>query len=219
MIDAASKNDTFLMEAMWARFVDGTKQLISIVKSGSLGEIMGVRGSFCYDMSDEPDHHAFKPQYGGGSLLDVGIYGLNFASWYIDSEVSDLTAVANVDKTQVDVHCCALLKYKNGAIAEINSAMLLKEPNEGFVFGTKGYAKAQRFYAPQQIELHLDGEDVRIIDTPYIGNGFEEQIAEVNSCILSGKKQSDLMPLSKTLFVAKQMDEIRQVTGVRYPQD
>ena len=28
-------------------------------------------------------HHVFKSENGGGSLLDVGVYGLNFAEWYL----------------------------------------------------------------------------------------------------------------------------------------
>ena len=219
MIDCARANDTFLMEAMWGRVVEGTKRLISIAESGDLGEIMGVRGCFCYDMSDEPDHHAFKPQYGGGSLLDVGVYALNFASWYLGNDVTEIKAVANIGESKVDVHLCGVMKYASGAIAEISSAMLLRKPNEGFVFGTKGYVRVPRFYAPQQLEINIDGEEPRVIETPYIGNGFEEQIIEVGRCIREGKKESDFVPLGQTLFITEQMDLIRKQVGVEYPQD
>jgi len=218
MIEASEKNNAFLMEAMWARLVPGTIKLIEIVQSGALGEIMGVQGSFCYDMSDEPGHHAIKPEYGGGSLLDVGVYGLNFASWYIDSKIQSITAAANVNETMVDVHCCMLLKYENGAIADLSSGMLLRKPNEGYVFGTKGYAYVGHFYAPEEIELHINSETKKI-SAPYLGNGFEEQIIEVNSCILAGKTQSDTVPLSHSMYITKQMDEIRKIIGVKYPFD
>ena len=74
MIASAKENDVFLMEAM-GRFVPGTKKLLEIVESGSLGKIRGIQSTFSYDMSDEPDHHAFDPKirrrlyFGCGLLL------------------------------------------------------------------------------------------------------------------------------------------------------
>lgn len=219
LIACAKENKTFLMEAMWGRLTPGTEKLIEIVQLGRLGEIMGVQASFCYDMSDEPDHHAFKPEYGGGSLLDVGVYGLNFSSWYFDSPVKSVTAKANLGSTGVDVHCCVLMEYDNGAIADLSSAMLLRKPNEGFVFGTKGYAYVQRYYAPQKIVLRFEGSPEEIIETPYIGNGFEEQIYHVNDCLKKGLTESPVIPFAQSLFITRQMDLVRRQIGVVYPQD
>lgn len=219
MITCARENNAFLMEAMWGRLVPGTEKLIDIVGSGELGSIMGVQASFCYDMSDEPEHHAFKPEYGGGSLLDVGVYALNFASWYIDSEVEAMNALAHVDTTQVDVHCCALLKYKNGAIAELSSAMKLRKPNEGYIYGENGYVHVNRFYAPESIDVHIYGKTNYTTETPYAGNGFEEQILEASRCMLEGLKECPRHTLEKTLYITGQMDKIRRLIGVKYPQD
>ena len=157
MIASAKENDVFLMEAMWARLVPGTVKMLEIVESGHLGDVLGVEGKFCYTMDeDEMDHHVFKPENGGGSLLDVGVYGLNFASWYLGKDVAEINAQSDIFNG-VDSHTCALLKYKNGAIADISSAILLRKPNEGYVYGTKGYAHLRRFYAPQEIEMYLNG--------------------------------------------------------------
>ncbi len=219
MFDCAKKNNVLLMEAMWARLVPGTLKMLEIVESGVLGDILGVEGKFCYTMDeDEMDHHVFKSENGGGSLLDVGVYGLNFASWYLGKDVEEIKAQSSL-YNGVDSHTCALLKYKSGAIADISSAILLRKPNEGYVYGTKGYAHLCRFYAPQEIELHLnDGED-QTIPTPYAGNGFEEQITHFSECVLNGLKESPVVTPEQTLYITKQMDKIREMTGVIYPQD
>ena len=219
MFDCAKKNNVLLMEAMWARLVPGTLKLLEIVKSGVLGDILGVEGKFCYTMDeDEMDHHVFKSENGGGSLLDVGVYGLNFASWYLGKDVEEIKAQSSL-YNGVDSHTCVLLKYKSGAIADISSAILLRKPNEGYVYGTKGYAHLCRFYAPQEIEIHLnDGED-QTIPTPYAGNGFEEQITHFSECVLNGLKESPIVTPEQTLYITKQMDKIRKMTGVIYPQD
>ena len=219
MFLCAKENNVLLMEAMWARLVPGTIRMFELVESGVLGEILGVEGKFCYTMDeDEMDHHVFAPEHGGGSLLDVGVYGLNFASWYLGKDVENIDAQSAV-YNGVDSHTCVLMKYKNGAIADISSAILLRKPNEGYVYGSKGYAHLRRFYAPQEIELHVNNGETQTIPMPYAGNGFEEQIAHFCECVSSGLKQSPVVTPEQTLYITKQMDEIRKKTGIVYPQD
>ncbi len=219
MFRCAEENGVLLMEAMWARLVPGTIEMLELVKNGVLGDILGVEGNFCYTMDeDEMDHHVFNPENGGGSLLDVGVYGLNFASWYLGKDVVEINAQSDF-YNGVDSHTCALLKYGNGAIADISSAILLRKPNEGYVYGTKGYAYLRRFYAPQEIELHLNDGKSRTISVPYKGNGFEEQITHFSECVSLGLTKSPVVTPEQTLYITKQMDEIRKMTGIVYPQD
>lgn len=219
MIECAKQNNVLLMEAMWARLVPGTLKMLQLVQNGVLGDIRGVEGKFCYTMDeDEMDHHVFKKEHGGGSLLDVGVYGLDFASWYLGYDVCSISSQADI-YDGVDSHTCATLKYKNGALADISSAILLRKPNEGYVFGTKGYAYLPRFYAPQEIKLNLNDGTVETISTPYAGNGFEEQIEHFCQCALDGLTESPVITHQQTIYITRQMDEIRKQTGVIYPQD
>ncbi len=219
MFSCAEENNVLLMEAMWARLVPGTIKLLELVGSGVLGEIRGVEGKFCYTMDeDEMGHHVFKNENGGGSLLDVGVYGLNFASWYLGKEVAEMNAFADF-YNDVDSHTCALIKYKNGAIADLSSAVLLRKPNEGYVYGSKGYAHLQRFYAPQKIELYFNNGERQSISVPYKGNGFEEQITHFSECVLNGLKESPVVTREQTLYITEQMDKLRNIIGLKYPQD
>lgn len=219
MFSCAEENNVLLMEAMWARLVPGTIKLLELVADGVLGEIRGVEGKFCYTMDeDEMGHHVFKNENGGGSLLDVGVYGLNFASWYLGKDVAEMNAFADF-YNDVDSHTCALIKYKNGAIADLSSAVLLRKPNEGYVYGSKGYAHLQRFYAPQKIELYFNNGERQTISVPYKGNGFEEQITHFSECVLNGLKESPVVTREQTLYITEQMDKLRNIIGLKYPQD
>lgn len=220
LIRCAQKNNTFLMEAMWARLVPGTVELIKLISEGIIGRVRALEGDFCYDMSDEPEHHAFKPEYGGGSLLDVGVYGLNFTSWFASSPVSKITAAADIGKNNnVDEHCCVLIKYEDGMIASLSSGMTVKKPNSGYIYGEKGFVHVNHFYAPEKLEFTIFGKDSFTVEKPYYGNGFEEQIMECGRCINSGMTQSDIVSLPHSLYITEQMDLIRRQTGVVYPQD
>jgi len=220
MIDCATENKVFMMEAMWARLTPGTIKILEIVESGVLGKIKGVQAAFCYDMSDEPDHLAFNPVYGGGSILDVGCYCLSFASWLMDTPVVDIVAQAELSAKGVDVHCCYLLKYESGAIASLTSAMMLNKPGDGYIFGEKGYIKTKdRFYAPQEFTVHINDQEPQTYKCPFLGNGFEEQILESNQCIRDGKLESDIIPHAQSMKIMEQMDAIRKKVGVKYPLD
>lgn len=219
MFAVAEKNGVLLMEAMWARLVPGTLKLIDLINEGVLGEIKGVEGKFCYTMDeDELDTHTMKAEHGGGSLLDVGVYGLNFASWYLGKDVTKINALTD-EYYGVDAHTCVIMKYKNGAIADLSSAVLLRKPNEGYVFGTKGYVHLNRFYAPQLLELRLNDGTSENIDVKYRGNGFEEQISHFCDCINKGLTESPIITKEQTLFITKQMDKIRKIINISYPQD
>ncbi len=219
MFRCAEENNVFLMEAMWARLVPGTVKLLEIVKDGIIGDVLGVEGAFCYSMDeDEMNHHVFKTCNGGGSLLDVGVYGLNFASWYLGKDIEHISAEASIF-AGVDSHTCVLIKYKNGAIADISSAILLRKPNEGAIYGTKGYIKMNQFYAPQEFEIHTEKGKDEVIKSPYRGNGFEEQISHMCECIDKGLTKSKVNTPEQTLFITEQMDCIRKLIGIKYPQD
>ena len=219
MFSAAQANGCFLMEAMWARLVPGTIKTLELINNGLLGEIKGVEGKFCYAFDEEEmNHHALKVENGGGSLLDVGVYALYFSKWYLGEDAMEILAQSDFYKG-TDSHTNVLIKYKNGALASLSSATLLRKPNEGYIYGTKGYIHINRFYAPQEIEIRLLDGTNEIIKTPYKGNGFEEQIAHMCECINNGLTASPINTPQDTLYIMKQMDYIRKLTGVAYPQD
>lgn len=219
MIACAKKNDVLLMEAMWASFVPGTIKMREIKDSGLLGDIRCVEGKFCYTMDeDEMDHHVLKNENGGGSLLDVGVYCLNFAKWYLGTDIGEFTAYSD-NFNNVDAHTHILAKYKNGAIASLSSAVLLRKEGGGFIYGTKGFAQLDRCYAPQSIIIKLNNGEEQIISVPYSGNGFEEQITHFSDLVLQNMKESPVNTFEQSLFIANQMDEIRKQIGIKYPQD
>lgn len=219
MIRCAQQNGVLLMEAMWGRLVPGTMKMLELVENGVLGDILAAEGKFCYAMDeDEMDHHVFKNENGGGSLLDVGVYGLYFASWYLGKDVEEIQALCSV-YNDVDNHTCVLMRYKNGGIADLSSALLVRKPNEGYVYGSKGYARLPRFYAPQEIEICLHNGERQTLSVPYAGNGFEEQIAHFSVCVNDGLTESPMVPHEQTLYIARQMDCIREKLGIVYPQD
>ncbi|MBO5409823.1 MAG: hypothetical protein J6A60_01025, partial [Clostridia bacterium] len=137
---------------------------------------------------------------------------------YLGKEIKEINAQSDI-YNGVDSHTCAIMKYKSGAIADISSAILLRKPNEGYIYGSKGYAHLRRFYAPQEFEIFLNSGETQTISVPYAGNGFEEQIAHFCDCVSQGLTESPVVTPEQTLYITRLMDDIRKMTGIIYPQD
>jgi len=217
MISAAKENKRLLVEGMWGRWTAGTIKLMELVGQGVIGSVRGMQAAFSYDMRDELGHHAFNPVYGGGSLLDVGCYCLHFASWYAGAPVAEIKAVADVGTSTgspVDEYCAYLLRYENNVIAQLCSGMTLQRGGGDFIFGDLGYVQINsRFYAPERFAVQVyDGETTEY-ETPFIGNGFEEQVIDFHRCLRDGRTESDVVPFAQSREIARQMDEIRRQVG------
>ena len=213
----AKEKGVFLMESMWTKSLPATAEAVRIAKSGGIGEIMGLEADFCYRSTPEEEAKLFDNSLAGGSLLDVGIYGLHFASLLFGVEPKNISATANIEGG-VDLHTNVCLKYDNGAIANISSAIALAKPETAFVYGTDGYIRIPAFYGAQELFICKNGEEAHI-SLPPIGDGFEEEIIEACKCIKEGKTESEIHPLSDTIAVIEQMDKIREMIGVKYPFD
>ena len=217
MIAAARANKRLLVEGMWGRWTAGTIKLMELVGQGIIGPVRGMQAVFSYDMRDEPGHHAFDPVYGGGSLLDVGCYCLHFASWYAGAPVAEIKAVADVGSAtgnRVDETCAYLLCFENNVIAELASGMTLRRGGGDFIFGDLGYVQFNsRFYAPERFTVHVYDGASTDYETPFLGNGFEEQIIDFNRCLREGRIESDAVPFAQSREIARQMDEIRRQVG------
>ena len=217
LYECAKENNVFLMEAMWTRFLPAIDEAVKIAKSGEIGQIRGVGADFCYYSTPEQEQKIFCNDMAGGSLLDVGVYCLNFAAMFLGYDIESITAQADIDY-DVDCHTVATIKYKDGRIASVSSALNVTKPATGYIYGTEGYITLPEFYGAKDIYVTRSSGE-RHISKPSIGDGFEEEIYEVCNCIRAGKTQSDIMPMSESIKILKQMDCIREKINLKYPFD
>ena len=213
----AKRNNVFLMEAMWTRFIPAIIRAQELVRSGAIGEVRGIDAAFCYASSPEEEAKLFQNEMAGGSLLDVGVYGLHFTSLFLGNNPFSVSAEACVEEG-CDCITNVLLRYAGGAIASISSATKLEKPADAYIYGTKGHIYMPHFYGAQELFLHISEEETRI-SAPSLGDGFEEEIKEACRCIECGMRESAALPHAESIAILRLMDEIREKIGVRYPFD
>lgn len=217
LVSAARDRGVFLMEAMWARFVPHMVRVRELLAEGALGEVKMVIADHCQWFSGDPTHRLLDPALGGGSLLDLGIYPVSFASMVLGSPTG-VTAVSDPTPTGVDATTSVLLRHDGGAHAVLTATQLALGPNRAAIVGTDARLEIDSvFYSPTTFTLTSRDGVVERFDQPHEGGGLRHEAAEVARCVRAGRLESDVMPLDETVSIMRTMDEIRRQIGLTYP--
>ncbi len=216
MIDEARKNNLFLMEALWPPFQPSYLKADEILRSGKLGKLLHMRGRFAFVSPYEPELRTYNLALGGGSLLDIGIYPVMDILRYM-GEPATVSAVSVFAPTGADESTAMIFTFGDGRMAEAYSSFanmggVSTEFNceNGNLILNRGRDRSQHLI----IELPGDTDD-RIFTPP--AQGYQYEAAEVMSCLDRGLTESQVVPLSFSLSLARTLDEVRRKAGIRYP--
>ena len=78
IITYKKNKNIFLMEAMRTRFLPHILKLEELLKKDTIGKVKLLQLNFGFEKGKNLDR-LFKLEYGGGALLDMGIYGISLA--------------------------------------------------------------------------------------------------------------------------------------------
>jgi predicted dehydrogenase len=218
MIDAARERETFLMEAMWTRFLPHIARVRQILAAQTLGDVVYLTAEHGQWFAPDPRFRLFAPELGGGALLDLGIYPVSFASLVLGAPAR-ITAVSDPAFTGVDATTSMIFQYHSGAHAVLTTTLRAASGNPAAIYGTAARIEIDGwFYTPTTFRvIARDGTELERFDQPYEGRGLREQAAEVARCLRAGLAESPLLPLEETYTIMQAIDEIRRQIGLSYP--
>ena len=219
MVTLAKFQQTFLMEALWTRFLPTTLKVLELIEEGVIGEITSLRADFGFKSTVDPQSRLFNQSLGGGSLMDVGIYPV-FLSLLLLGKPQNVQATASIGRTNVDENCGMLLKYDNNRMAILQSSIITETGTEAHIFGEKGTIRINsRWHEPTSITLiPYDGEPKDFF-FEFDSNGYRYEAEEVMQCLRNGQKESKLMSLDFSLDLIELLDTIRMNAGIYYPKN
>jgi predicted dehydrogenase len=137
VVDTARRRKVFCMEAMWTRFAPAVRQALSEIEAGAIGELTMAHFDLGMPFVFDEHQRLFRPELGGGALLDLGVYPLAFASRLFGAP-SEVRAQAVFGPTGVDEQVSALLQYPGGRQAMIAASLRNAMANEGVIMGRRG---------------------------------------------------------------------------------
>lgn len=215
---AAKARSLYVAEAIWTRYMPSRKMIQDILDSGVIGKPNTLTANLSYVIANKP--RIYDPALAGGALLDIGVYGLNFALMHFGSDIVRVeSSVAKMD-TGVDGMEVITLHYRDGRMAVLTHSVYCRSDRMGIIHGDKGYLVVENINNPQSIQV-FDRNDglVARYEVPEQVNGYEYEFREAVRCIWEGKPEPDSMPHADTLAVMEMMDSLRKEWGVVYPQE
>ena len=214
----SEENNVFLAEAIWTRYMPFRKTLRDIVDSGAIGRPMMLSAHLGYPVADK--ERLVRPELGGGALLDLGVYAINFALMMFGNDIADITSSCTKSDTGVDLQNSIIFRYADGKIADLQSTALCASDRQGIVCGDRGYIVCDNINNMLKADLYDAGHAlVGTYNAPAQITGFEYQVRACIDAIREGRNETPYMPHSETLRVMKIMDSLRNSWGVRFPND
>jgi predicted dehydrogenase len=216
MIRAAKEQKTYLMEAMWSRFIPVIQQVKTLVDAGRIGEVSYIQADFAFKapLSIQRVHDM---TLGGGSLLDIGIYPV-FLSYLLLGIPDEIKAKAQFFDSGADSQLSAILHYDN-AQAVLHSSFLSHSERVAKISGTKGEIIIEAPWNESDGFKLFTGDDCIAYEDKTLGRGYTYQIQSSNDCLRRGQLENPLWTLQNSLELMELLDRIRAVIGLQYDED
>lgn len=217
MIQTAYDCDVFFMENMVTRFLPVTRKIFEWVDEGRIGEVRFIEAKFGFPAQGFPDSRWFHKESGGGALLDVGIYPINYATMILGFDIEEILSRAYIGEAGADEHHSILLSYRGGRRLAQLSASVVTDLGVGVtISGEYGKITSEHFTRADRAVLNRNFEAPEEIYCPHKINGFEYVIEEACKCIMEGENESKHLPWVVTLENMRIMDQIRQQWQLTY---
>ncbi|MDR0627638.1 MAG: Gfo/Idh/MocA family oxidoreductase [Bifidobacteriaceae bacterium] len=221
MITAAQRAGLTLMEGMWTNCLPRFDILRQLLADGLLGQLRLVHADHGHRVPTAA-RRLFDPELAGGALLDIGVYPVAFANFVLGAP-RRITTTGHLTDSGVDAQETMLFSdfpEHAGAEAVLSSSMVTATPNVANICGSAGRIELDsRFYAPGQVRLVQPDGSAQTSTPPQmcLHQGLCYEAAHFAELVVSGRPESPLLPLAGSLAIMRQLDEIREQLGVRYP--
>jgi len=190
MIDHCNGRGVVWMEAFMYRFHPQWRTVRRLLDEGAIGELRAVVAVFTFTVHD-PKNVRRVPEYGGGSLYDVGAYCINVSRWMFGRPPVAVSGSALPSAEGVDEDFRGVLDFGEGGSALILSSLAQPYRHHVRLLGTEG-----DITVPQAFVVRPDDE-VAVIHTDPAGreeahaieaaDEYRLEVEDFADCVLSGR--------------------------------
>ena len=198
MFKECESHNVLVMEGFMYRFNPVVTRIKDLIKKNVIGTIKYIDFNFSHNIKNylgEENNYRYHKELGGGSLFDLGIYGVNFFNFLFDNISSEIICAHSEnfrDNTyDADISFNGLLKYQNDVICNLNCSFNYFG-NYLNISGTKGQITLNNLTSQNEKKILIRNSDNDIILNENIPafDHFKEEITHFNDCIISGKNPS-----------------------------
>lgn len=214
----AVEKKVFAAEAMWTRYMPSRRLIEELLDSGVIGRVYALTANLSYVINHK--ERLMKPELAGGALLDVGVYGLNFALMFSGTDVERMESSVQMTETGVDGMETITLFYADGRMAVITAGLYARSDRQGVFYGDKGYMIVENINNPQSVSVYdLSDKLVKCVKVPAQISGYEYELRECMEAVRQGRTEAASMPLKDSVEIMHRMDDLRSSWGLVFPQE
>lgn len=212
MVEGFRSKRLFLGEALWTRFLPARHFVEQAVSTGRIGRIVLADVNMICNIAHLD--RMTNPEKGGGALLDLGVYALNFVDMFLGLDYDDMRTLCTRHTTGVDDTEVALLHYPDGRIATCKISMSGCGNPRGILYGTEGRIEVDDVMNFSRVAVY-DCRN-RLLDQFGLEagmTGYEYEFLACRRSIAEGRTEFEEMPLDATLGLMRQYDALRAAWG------
>lgn len=210
VLDVFKEKNLAWMEGFLYRAHPVYEIIRSKLKAGKIGQVQSMHAQFEIKMPYDNDEYRMHREYGGGAMMDLGVYPLSLIRWLLDEEPEDM--VVESRKTQsIDSYAHVKLSLPSGINAQFTVSFEQVKPMKAVIKGSSGQLEINSPWLPD-----MDGARFKFINA----DGTEEIIFKGDSSIwwareaiyfekiyLEGKTEAPCMTWLDSLNQARAMDQ------------
>lgn len=216
LFKTAEEKGLFIMEAFWIWFLPLYKKLREIIDSKVFGEIVHIRTEYGFVAKGARRERKFDSSLGGGALLDIGIYNLGFIQMVSGDYPETFSSEVRFNERGTDEYSLIQYRYEDGKTANALTSIGYNIPRRAAILFEHGQIYLDDFQHAESMTVVPENGDTYVITDEFEISGFEYEIREVSRCVAAGLSHSDFYTPDDNLSILSQMDEIRDVWGMRF---
>lgn len=204
---AESKN-LVLLEANKTAFSPAFNHMVTLVKSGLIGDVVGIDASESKLWGNANLKRELDPSMAGGSLYEMGSYPLLPIVKLLGPDYRNMNIYSRLNEDGVDVYTRGVIMHES-AVSSFQLGLGVKTEGDLVVSGTKGYVYVPSpWWKTDYFELRYEDQNLNkkyfyTWDEP----GLRYEIQEFVSCIVNNRMVSSRLTPRESIFMADVMQQ------------
>ena len=206
LFDLAKTNNVVLMEANKTAYAPAFNHLMTMIKSGAIGEVVDISASES-KLWGEKFTRELDPEQAGGSLFELGSYPLLPILRLMGTNYTSINIYSKMENG-IDVYTRGVMRYPNG-VCSFQLGLGVKTEGSLVVSGTKGYAYVPApWWLTDYYEFRFEDQNQnKKFFYKWDGAGLRYEIQEFVSCIFDNRLTTVRLRQEESVAMAQIMQD------------
>ena len=202
----AEKNAVVLMEANKTAHAPAFNHLITMIKSGVIGDVVDINVSES-KLWGEKFTRELDPTQAGGSMYEMGSYPLLPIIRLMGTDIQNIIFYSKM-KDGVDLYTKGVIRYPHG-VCSFQLGLGVKTEGNLVISGTKGYAYvASPWWLTDYYEFRFEDQNQnKKFFYKWDGAGLRYEIQEFISCVVNHRQSTARLRRRESICMAEIMQQ------------